>query len=201
MNMKKQTMIPALLLGLTLAGAGGVAFADVTPGQLPAAVLSKFTAAQQTAITQAHDIRAKADVEAKAVLTAAGLTEKDVHTAMESYRDTERKAIDTALTNNDYSAFTTAIANMPDASAMTPEIFAKLVKIHSLEASGDRAGAMALRQELRDSGFKGVGIGMMGGRGHDHNHGMGDGRGHGLRFDDDTMNQTPAPVASATTTQ
>ncbi len=188
MNMTKQTVLPALLLGLTLVGAGSVALADFTPSQLPAAVLSKFTAAQQTALTQAHDIRVKADVEAKAVLTAAGLTEKDMHTAMDSYRDTELKAMDTALTNNDYAAFTTLIANSPDASAMTTDIFAKLVKIHALEVSGDRAGAMTLRKELRDAGFKGMG--MMGG------HGMGEGRGHGPRGDSD-MNTTPTTTTTA----
>jgi hypothetical protein len=193
MKMTKQTMVPALLLGLTLVGAGSVAFADFTPGQIPAAVLSDFTPAQQAAITQAHDIRAKADVEARAVLTAAGVTEAQMHSAMDSYRDTERKAIDTALTNNDYAAFTAAIANSPEASSMTPDIFAKLVKIHSLEVSGDKAGAMALRKELHDSGFKGMGMHMIGGRGM----GMGEGRGHSPRFDDDKTTMTPTTTTTA----
>jgi hypothetical protein len=181
MKMTKQTMVPALLLGLTLVGAGSVALADFTAGQLPAAVLSKFTDTEQSAITQAQTIRAKADVEAKAVLAAAGVTEVELHTAMDSYRDTERKAMDTA--------FTALIANSPDASMMTPEIFAKLVKAYSLEAAGDHAGAMTLRQELRDAGFKGMGMGMMGGRG------MGEGRGHGPRAGDST-----ATTESSTTT-
>ena len=111
---------------------------------------------------------------------------------MDSYRDTERKAMDTAFTNNDYAAFTALIANSPDASSMTPDIFAKLVKIHALEVSGDRAGAMTLRKELRDAGFKGMGMGMMGGHGM---MGMGEGRGHGSRFDKDTMTPTTTTVA------
>jgi hypothetical protein len=53
---------------------------------------------------------------------------------------------------------------------------------------------MALRKELRESGFKGMGMGMMGGRGM----GMEGGRGHGPRGDHD-MDSTPA--ASATTAQ
>lgn len=180
MKMTKRTMIPALVLGVTLVGAGSVAFADFTPGQIPAAVLSAFTPAQQTAITEAHDIRAKAEVEARAVLTAAGVTEAQMHSVMESYRDTERQAMDTALTNNDYAAFTALTANRPHASTVTPEIFATLVHIHSLKASGDHAGATALRKELRDSGFSGMGMGMMS-RGD-----MFGGRGHGPRSDDST---------------
>ena len=176
MKMTKRTLLPALLLGLTLVGAGTVALADFTPGQIPAAVLAQFSSEKQTAITQAHDIRAKADVEAKAVLTAAGVTEQEMHTAMDSYRDTKRAAMDTALTNNDYAAFTALMADTPNASGVTTDIFAKLVKIHSLEVSGDRTGAMTLRQELRDAGF--TGMGMMGG------HGMDGGRGHGPRGDD-----------------
>lgn len=191
MKMTKQTMLPALLLGLTLVGAGSVAFADFTPLQLPAAVLSAFTPAQKTAINEARAIRSKADIDVKAVLMAAGLTEKDLHTAMDSYRNTERKAMDTALTNNDYAAFTALSVNSSHVSTMTTEIFAKLVKIHALEKAGDHAGAQTLRKELRDSGFKGMGMGMMGG------HRMGEGRGHGPR----TTDSTTTPTMTTTTAQ
>ncbi len=171
--MTKRNGMFALMLGLALAGTGTAAYASFTPGQLPAAVLAAFTSDEQAAITAAQDIRAKADVEADAVLTAAGVTHDELHTAMKSAREADRTAMDTALTNNDYDAYAALIAGRPDADSLTKDIFATLVEIRSLEVSGDKAGAMDLRKELRDAGYKG----MMGGKGGE----MGGGHGHGPR--------------------
>lgn len=170
---QKKFAIPALLLGLVTVG-GGTAYA-AAPNM---AAFSSFTPAQQAAVQQAHEIRQEARTKAQAVLTAAGITQDQMHKAMSAYRSGQRTAIDAALTANDYAAFKTLIANRPMADKVTPEVFAKLVQIHKLEVSGDRAGAQTLRKELRDSGV--VGVGMGAGMGH----GKG-GMGHGKWADND----------------
>lgn len=175
--MTKRNGMFALMVGLALAGTGTAAYASFTPGQLPAAVLAKFTTSEQAAITQAQDIRAKADVEAEAVLTNAGVTKDELHDALKSAREAERTAMDTALTNNDYDAYAALVAGHPQADSLTKEIFAKLVEIRSLEVSGDTTGA----KELRDSGFKG----MMGEKGGE---GMGGEHGHGPRAEAEKTN-------------
>ncbi len=152
---KKRYAVPALILGLALLGGSTAAYAAFTPGQLPAAVLSGFTSDQQVAIQKAQDIRSAAETEAKAVLTAAGVTEDALHTAMETYHDAERTKMDAALDANDYAAFQALVAGTPMADTLTEDIFAKLVQIRSLEKSGDHEGAMTLRKELGDVGFKG----------------------------------------------
>ncbi|MFA7302770.1 MAG: hypothetical protein WC030_03420, partial [Candidatus Paceibacterota bacterium] len=137
-----------------------------------------FSATQQAAVTQAHEIRQEAHTKAQAVLTSAGITREQMQKAMSTYRSSQRTAVQAALTANDYAAFKALVANSPMADKLTEAVFAKLVQIHKLEVSGDRAGAQALRKELRDSGVIGVGMGM----GH-KGEGMG-GHGRGLDVDD-----------------
>lgn len=157
---KKRNAVPALLLGLVLLGTGSAAYAAFGgPGELPSKVLSAFSADEQAAIQQAQEIRSSAEAEAQAVLDAAGVTEDALHTAMTSFREEQRTALNEALDNNDYDAYKALVANNPNADELTQDIFTKLVDIRELEQSGDREGAMELRQELKDSGFMGGGHG------------------------------------------
>jgi hypothetical protein len=81
-------------------------------------------------------------------------------------REAERKAMDTALANNDYAAFQTAIAGKTkpaDAPEMTEAVFAKMVEAYKLRQAGDMTGAQKIMTEL---GFKApMGKGM-------HGHGL-----------------------------
>lgn len=151
--MKKQYAIPALILGLALLGGGTATYAAMTPGSLPADVLSQFSDDQQAAIEKARDIRQTAETEAQAVLSAAGVSEDQLHSALETHMKAQREAENAALDDNDYTAFQTAVAGSPMADKLTEDVFAKLVQIRQLEKSGDHEGAMKLRQELGDAGF------------------------------------------------
>lgn len=171
----KKYILPALFMAVALAG-GGTAYAFGPGGMtLPAGVPSGFTATEQTAITQAQDIREKAEAEADKILSDAGVTREEMHTAMETFHKTQRDAIDAALDANDINAFKTAVAQSPmgdKASTITDDVFAKMVQIRNLEKSGNTAGAQALRKELGDAGF---GFGPMGdhlGHGGMHHGGM-----------------------------
>lgn len=150
---KKRYAIPALILGLALLGGASATYAAFTPGQLPAEVLSSFTADQQTAIEKAEQIREDAQTQAKAVLDAAGVSQDQLHTAMDTYRKAQHDKMDAALDANDYAAFQAAVAGTPMADKLTQDTFAKLVQIRQLEKSGDHQGAMELRKELGDAGF------------------------------------------------
>lgn len=152
MNTKRYA-IPALVLGVALLGGGTAAYAAFTPGTLPTEALSSFTADQQAAIKKAHTIRSAAEVEATAVLKAAGVSKDALHTAMKSFRDAGREKVDAALDANDYAAFKTAVAGSPMADTVTQDIFNTLVQIRALEKSGDHAGAMVLHKELGETGF------------------------------------------------
>lgn len=163
---KKRYAVPALVLGMALLGGTTAAYAAFTPGAVPSDVLAGFSTDQQAAIQKAQDIRTTAETQSKAVLDAAGVSENALHKAMGAYHQKHRTALDAALDANDYEAFKGLVAGTPMASSLTPDVFAKLVKIHSLEKSGDRAGAQALRKELGATGF-GFGPGGKGGMMHD----------------------------------
>lgn len=160
MIIKKRYAVPALVLGVALLG-GGTAFA-ATSGTFDASKLSGFTDAQKSAIEQAFTLRKNADIQAKAMLDAAGVDQQKLHDAMRGQHDAMHAKMDAALDANDFSAFQALVAGTPMADKATTETFAKLVEIRKLEKAGDKAGAQALRKEL---GFgKGPG-GMMGGKG------------------------------------
>ena len=150
---KKRYGVPALILGLAMIG-GTSAYA-FGPGGIDVAAFSGFTSGEQAAIQKAHEIRQTADEEAKAVLEAAGVTEEEMRTAMDSFREAQHEKLDAALESNDYDAFKALVAGSPMEENLTEDIFAKLVEIHELEESGDREGAMELRKELADDGFMG----------------------------------------------
>lgn len=163
---KSKFILPALILGVTLLG-GTSAYA-FGGGTFPVEAFKSFSAEKQTAIQKAWDIRATAEKDATAVLDRAGVTKDEVHTAMEAFHKQHKAAMDAALEANDFNAFKALIAQGPhadNADKLTADIFAKIVKIHALEKSGDKAGAQALRKEVRDAGLKG-GIDMGGGMGH-----------------------------------
>jgi hypothetical protein len=79
-------------------------------------------------------------------------------------------SIKTALDNNDYSAWQTAIVDSPNADELTSTInesnFSQLVEAHQLMQDGDREGAKAIMEELGING-------MFGGRGGHGEGGMG----------------------------
>lgn len=160
---KKQFGIPALIIGLMVLG-GSTAYA-FGPGGFDAEAFSSFTASEQAAIEKAHEIREAAETEAQAVLSAAGITKDELHSAMRAYGEKQHAKLAEALENNDYDAFVALTAGNPNAEKITKDIFAKLVEIHKLEKAGDHEGAMELRKDLKDSGFMGpVGHGPMGPR-------------------------------------
>ncbi len=174
MMTKSKLILPALVFGVALLG-GTSAYA-FNGGTFPTEAFKSFSLEKQTAIAKAHDIRTTAQKEAEAVLNAAGVSKDDMHTAMKSFHQTQRTAMDSALEANDYNAFKALVAKSPmggdRADTLTQDVFTKMAKIHSLEKSGDKAGAKVLRTELRDAGFGG-GMGMgghgnkdMGGRMH-----------------------------------
>lgn len=161
---KKRYAIPTLMLGATLLG-GSSAYAAFGSRTFDATAFTSFSAAEQTAIQKAFDIRQKAHQEAEAVLEAAGITHEQMREAMQAAHQKDRAAVEAALDANDYSAFKALIAKSPMADNLTAEVFAKLVEIRKLEKAGDKVGARELRKELAESGFRGVGLGGFGGHG------------------------------------
>ena len=148
-----QRAIPALLVGLAVFGSAGAAYAAFTPHTLPTDVLATFTADQQDAIEKAQAIRDEAHTKAQAVLEAAGVSKDALHDAMKAHREKQHEAMNAALDANDYAAFKALVADGPMGDKLTEDIFAKLVKIHALQKSGDKEGAHELRKELHDAGF------------------------------------------------
>lgn len=77
--------------------------------------------------------------------------EADEKQAKHAERKAVREAARTAIENNDYSAWATAVAGTPRADKVDATTFSKLVEAHSLREAGDHEGAKAIMQEL---GFK-----------------------------------------------
>lgn len=158
--MLKQILVPVAALAITATSVSA----------FNSDMLSKLdidlTDAQVSALEEAQEIREDAMAEAKLVLEDAGLDEeamREIHVAMREAHDESREAIQTAIKNNDYTAFTTLIADSPFSEAITSEAdFAQLVEAHTLMEAGDHDAAKEIMDEL--------GIEHMGGRGH---HGMG----------------------------
>ncbi|MFA7302493.1 MAG: hypothetical protein WC030_01975, partial [Candidatus Paceibacterota bacterium] len=73
--LQKKYVIPAVLLGLVTIG-GGTAYA--ANAGVPMAAFAGFSATQQAAVTQAHEIRQEAHTKAQAVLTSAGITREQM---------------------------------------------------------------------------------------------------------------------------
>jgi len=104
---KKQYYIGALMVGgLLLAATGAQAFGGV----LPLDAFKNFSSSEQSAIEKAFTIREKAEAEAQAVLSDAGITEMEIHDAMRSYGEQKRKVIDDALEAGDFAAYKEAVS-------------------------------------------------------------------------------------------
>lgn len=145
--MLKQILIPVAALAITVTSASaftGTGFLNNLNVDL--------ADSQKTALETAHDIREEAREKAQQVLEDAGIDDakmREIHDAMRDAREASYKAIETAVTNNDYAAFTTAVANTPLADTIDTEAeFAKFVEAHALREAGDHDGARAILEEL-----------------------------------------------------
>ena len=61
-----------------------------------------------------------------------------------------REKAQSAVSNNDYIAFQTAVEGSPMEDVVTPEVFSKMVKAHKLRNAGDLEGAQEIIKELGD---------------------------------------------------
>lgn len=123
----------------------------------------ELTDAQKTVLDQMHDLRmdGKFD-EANALREQSGLPQMGRGRGQSAEMQAHREVVQTALENNDYQAFLTAIDGTPREEGMTPEIFAKMREAHTLREAGDFDGARAIMDEL---GIGGKGFGKGGMRG------------------------------------
>lgn len=74
--------------------------------------------------------------------------EADEKLARHAERKERRDAVHTAIENNDYSAWATAVAGTPRAEGIDATNFSRLVEAHTLREAGDRDGARAILDEL-----------------------------------------------------
>jgi len=149
----KKLIVPVLALALLVsAGVTSVALANNGMREMPEAVLATFTSSEQAAIQEAEAIRIEAHTRAQAVLSAAGVTEEELHNAFKGAMKEHRAEVASAIEANDYNAFVAATAGGPRAETITQEAFAKIVEAHKLFKSGDKEGAMEIRKELNVGG-------------------------------------------------
>lgn len=116
---------------------------------------------QISAFEDAQELRKSGDKEgARDVLVEAGIDVDAMHAvgeAMHEYRKENRDAVHTAVENNDYAAFTTAVAGSPIADIVTSEDdFAQFVEAAKLREAGDMDAAHTIMQELGFTGKMGA---------------------------------------------
>lgn len=144
--MIKQIMIPVAAFAITVTGASA----------FNSDMLSKIdvdlTSSQVSALEQADQIRQTARDEAQQVLSDAGIDDekmKEIRDVTREVRDTQHEAVKTAVDNDDYDAFLTAIADSPLADAINSEAdFETFKEAQQLRESGDHEGAQELMSEL-----------------------------------------------------
>lgn len=150
--MLKQIMVPVAAFAITVTGAS--AFSG--NGWLKNLDL---TDAQVSALEQVKEIHTSAHDKAEQVLTDAGIDKekmREIHGAMREGRMEHHEAVETAIENNDYNAFVTAIADTPLADKITSQAdFEKMIEAHTLKESGDRVGAQTIFKELGLEGMNG----------------------------------------------
>ncbi len=163
--MIKQIMIPLAAFAITVTGAS--AFNSDMLEKLDV----DLTDSQISTLTEMHELRESGagKDEIKATLEEVGLDAdkmKEIRKAIHEVRKTTREAVHTALENNDYNAFRTAIADTPLAEAIDTEAdFETFKAAHELKESGDHEAAQELMAELGIKKPEGRG------RGHgDHGH-------------------------------
>jgi Rad3-related DNA helicase len=146
----KYVLIPVAALAITTTSASAFT------GTNPFAKLD-LTDEQTAAFEEAHEIRENAREEAKQVLEAAGIDEATLQEMHDTMREARHEAFDTvktAIENNDYAAFTAAVANTPMADTIDTEAeFAKLVEADNLRDAGDFEAAHQNRAGLRPTRF------------------------------------------------
>ncbi|AKM84417.1 TPA: hypothetical protein DCZ46_03640 [Candidatus Campbellbacteria bacterium] len=148
-----------LALAFIVGGVGVTsAYNNVGRGQ----AVQDLTDEQKTVLDQMHDLRMSGDFEgADALREQAGLPQMGMGKgfnrggAMQAHREESR----TAVENNDYTAFQTAVAGSPMEDKVTPEIFAKMVEAHALREAGDLDGAREIMQGLGIGKGEGVRMG------------------------------------------
>ena len=151
--MLKQLFIPVALFALSATGAS--AYSGTSMVESLDLGLSQT---QVSALQEAREVRSTSRVEAKKILQDAGITKtkmKEIRKAVRTEVKAHFSAVKTAVTNNDYNAFKTAVAGTKMAEKVASEAdFAKLVQAQALFKSGDKEGAKKLMNEL---GFEHVG--------------------------------------------
>lgn len=116
-------------------------------------VTAGLTADQQAAFEVARELRLEGDfTAARDILVEAGIdaeTLEKVRSAMQEERDTSKVAIKIAIDENDFQAFTLAIAGTPLADVITSEAdFQSFKQAHALRDAGDKVGAKEIFSEL-----------------------------------------------------
>ena len=140
----KALLIPIAAFAVTVTGASA----------FNSEILEKagLNSEQISAFEEAHELREDGDREgARDILTEAGLDEdtlKSIREAFQEERETKRSAINEAVEDGDYDAFTKAIEGSPLADIITSEDDFELFK----EAHEHRAAAREIMEEL---GFEG----------------------------------------------
>ena len=159
--MLKQIMIPMAALAVTVTSASAFTGSDW---------LSKadidLTDAQVSALEEARQIKDTAQDSARTILEEAGIDAekmKEIRDAMHEVRQVEHEAMQTAIENNDYVAFVTAISDSPLSEKITSQAdFEKFVEAHTLLKNGDKDAAEVIFTELgieKLSGDRGHGEG------------------------------------------
>ncbi len=163
--MLKQLIIPVAAFAVTVTSASAFMGTD-----LISKLDLNLTDEQTTALETAREIHETAHAEAEQVLKDAGIDEtkmREIHDAMREAHKESFEAVKTAIENNDYAAFISAVADTPMADVIDTEAdFAKLVEAHELREAGDHDGARAIMDELGfegRGGFGGFGHGPRGG--------------------------------------
>lgn len=161
-TMKKFSLSVMPLLAL-VALSGGNAFAsEAQIENMTPRTRVQLSETQKTVLAQIKTLHEQGKIEeAKALAKSSGIPKllkpfrgEHKNHANKWPNHENRKKIDEALTNKDFSSFKILIANTPFASTVTESIFFKLAEAHALREKGDHEGARKIMDEL---GFKGHG--------------------------------------------
>lgn len=132
-------------------------------------ILSVINEDNFSKLVEAHKLRESGDFEgAKAIMDDLGLPEMGGPRGGHE-KNENMEAVKSALDNNDYNAWLTAIAEMPKfeeiKSIINESNFNQMVEIHQLIQGGDVEGAKKIADELGISDLMPFGRGMGGMRG------------------------------------
>lgn len=175
---KKHIATGMLAIGLVTTGGAGITAAAENGGFGGGAKGDRAELAATLVGITAEEFKTRVDNGEKPqeILEAAGVTKEDIHAAREQQMQerlaqavadgritqeeadariakkeghrTKHEAVRTAIENNDYSAWATAVAGTPQADKIDATTFPKLVEAHTLREAGDHDGAKAIMAEL-----------------------------------------------------